>query len=73
MDRVVVLKESDVADLIEILKPDIHAKGTDYTAETVPEREIMLRAGGEVRIVGDPKDHSTRDLIEQVRHRFDKG
>ena len=73
VDRVVVFEETDVSRLIETLKPDIHAKGTDYTVETVPEREVTRSAGGDVRIVGDPKDHSTRDLIEQVRIRFQKG
>ena len=72
VDRVVLFDEPDVARIIEVLKPDIHAKGTDYSADTVPEREVMRRLGGEVRIVGDPKDHSTRDLIEQVRGRFAK-
>jgi rfaE bifunctional protein nucleotidyltransferase chain/domain len=72
VDRVVLFDESDVTRIIEALKPDIHAKGTDYSTETVPEREVMRRLGGEVRIVGDPKDHSTRDLIEQVRDRFAK-
>ena len=72
VDRVVIFEEPDVTRLIEILKPDIHAKGTDYTTDTVPEREVMLRVGGEVRIVGDPKDHSTRDLIKQVRCKFNK-
>jgi D-glycero-beta-D-manno-heptose 1-phosphate adenylyltransferase len=70
VDRVVIFEEPDVVRIIETLKPDIHAKGTDYTADTVPEREVMRRLGGEVRIVGDPKDHSTRDLIQQVRSKF---
>ena len=72
VDRVVLFDEPDVARIIEVLKPDIHAKGTDYSTDTVPEREVIRRVGGEVRIVGDPKDHSTRDLIEQVRDRFVK-
>lgn len=72
VDRVVLFEEPDVTRVIEALEPDIHAKGTDYSVDTVPEREVIRRVGGEVRIVGDPKDHSTRDLIEQVRDRFVK-
>jgi bifunctional ADP-heptose synthase (sugar kinase/adenylyltransferase) len=49
------------------LKPDVHCKGTDYAAETVPERETVRAYGGRVAIVGDPKDHSTRDLLARVR------
>ena len=48
--------------LLELLKPDVHCKGTDYTVETVPERDTVLGYGGRIAIVGDPKDHSTRDL-----------
>jgi rfaE bifunctional protein nucleotidyltransferase chain/domain len=69
VDRVIIFEESDVGRIIEALRPDIHAKGTDYTEDTVPEREAVRRLGGEVRIVGDPKDHSTRDLIEHVRRK----
>jgi len=50
------------------LKPDIHAKGTDYTENTVPERDVVLSYGGRVAIVGDPKDHSTRDLIRTIKN-----
>lgn len=70
VDRVVVFDGDDVSRLLERLRPDIHCKGTDYTEETVPERETMRRLGGETRIVGDPKGHSTRDLIETVLERF---
>lgn len=49
------------------MKPDIHAKGTDYTEETVPERAIVAEYGGQVAIVGDPKNHSTREIIEMVK------
>ena len=66
VDYVVVFDEDDVRSLIAELRPHIHAKGTDYTAESVPERDAVLAAGGEVAIVGDPKDHATRDLIEKI-------
>jgi rfaE bifunctional protein nucleotidyltransferase chain/domain len=68
VDYVITFREPTVERLLRELKPDIHAKGTDYTPETVPEREIVRSYGGEVAIVGDPKNHSTRDIIELVRH-----
>ena len=55
-----------VEHLIRRLRPDFHAKGTDYTAESVPERDIVRECGGEVAIVGDPKDHSTTELIASI-------
>jgi hypothetical protein len=55
------------------LKPDIHAKGTDYTEDSVPERDVVRSYGGRVAIVGDPKDHSTRDLLLRVRGRTGAG
>jgi D-glycero-beta-D-manno-heptose 1-phosphate adenylyltransferase len=67
VDYVIAFSEPTVERLLRELKPDIQAKGTDYTAETVPEREIVRSYGGEVAIVGDPKDHSTRNIIELVR------
>lgn len=67
VDYVIAFREPTVEHLLKELRPDIHAKGTDYTAETVPEREIVRSYGGEVAIVGDPKNHSTRDIIELVR------
>ena len=67
VDYVITFSEPTVEHLLWELRPDIHAKGTDYTAETVPEREIVRSYGGEVAIVGDPKNHSTRDIIEVVR------
>ena len=70
VDLVVVFDEDNVATLIDRLRPNVHCKGTDYTVETVPERDIMIRLGGETRIVGDPKNHSTRDLIEVILERF---
>ncbi len=66
VDWVVIFDELDVGELLRVLRPGVHAKGTDYTAETVPEREQVRALGGEVAIVGDPKDHSTRDLIAHI-------
>jgi rfaE bifunctional protein nucleotidyltransferase chain/domain len=67
VDYVVVFSDSDVNRLLRLLKPDVHCKGTDYTPETVPERETVLAYGGRVAIVGDPKDHSTRDLLARIK------
>ncbi len=67
VDFVVVFGEPTVEDLLTTLRPHVHAKGTDYTAESVPEREISARLGIRVAIVGDPKDHSTTALIAGVR------
>ena len=67
VDYVVLFSEATVEALLEELRPDIHAKGTDYTAETVPERATASRLGIRVAIVGDPKDHSTRSLFDSVR------
>lgn len=72
VDIVVVFDDVNVAALLERLRPDVHCKGTDYSEDTVPEREVMRALGGETRIVGDPKDHSTRDLIATVLERFSK-
>jgi rfaE bifunctional protein nucleotidyltransferase chain/domain len=68
VDYVVVFPEPTVAPLLETLKPDVHCKGTDYTSDTVPERETVRGYGGRVAIVGDPKDHSTRDLLARIKH-----
>ena len=67
VDYVVVFPESTVTPLLLLLRPDVHCKGTDYTVETVPERETVLGYGGRIAIVGDPKDHSTRDLVARLR------
>lgn len=67
VDYVVVFSEPNVEALLEELRPQVHAKGTDYTAETVPERAKAERLGIRVAIVGDPKEHSTRALLESVR------
>ena len=63
VDAVTIFPEPNVEDLIRALRPDIHAKGTDYTEENVPERETVIACGGRVAIVGDPKDHSSSDII----------
>lgn len=63
VDAVVIFAEPDVRALIGELKPDVHAKGTDYTADTVPERDAVREYGGRVEIVGDPKDHSASEII----------
>ncbi len=67
VDYVVVFDEPTVAPLLTLLKPDVHCKGTDYTADTVPERDTVRAYGGRIAIVGDPKDHSTRELVERIR------
>ena len=67
VDYVVLFGESTVESLLEYLLPDVHAKGTDYTADTVPERATAARLGIRVAIVGDPKDHSTRSFLDCVR------
>jgi rfaE bifunctional protein nucleotidyltransferase chain/domain len=66
VDVVVVFPELTVAPLIEALRPDVHCKGTDYTIDSVPERESVKAYGGRTAIVGDPKDHSTRDLLDRI-------
>src|SRR5690242_3635418 len=74
VDAVVIFREPDVRALIREIRPDIHAKGTDYTPETVPERDAVAECGGRVAIVGDPKDHSASEIIgnrvAQERVRF---
>jgi len=71
VDYVVIFDEPDVNSLLRELQPDIHAKGADYTPETVPERELAALLGIRVAIVGDPKRHSTRELLARVRQRLD--
>ena len=66
VDFVTVFPESTVTPLLEALHPDVHCKGTDYTVDTVPERETVKAYGGRIAIVGDPKDHSTRDLLARI-------
>jgi len=68
IDLVTIFDEPTVEELIRAIRPDFHAKGTDYTVDTVPEREIIREVGGQVVIVGDPKDHSSTELISIVSH-----
>ena len=65
--HVVIFDEKTVEEVIRSLRPDVHAKGTDYTTESVPEATLVRSLGGEVRIVGDPKDHSTSEMIRRLR------
>ena len=66
VDYVVIFAEPTVGPLLDALRPHVHCKGTDYTVESVPEREIVKAYGGRTAIVGDPKDHSTRDLLSRI-------
>ena len=66
VDYVVIFPEPTVGPLLTALRPDVHCKGTDYTVESVPERDIVEAYGGRTAIVGDPKDHSTRDLLSRI-------
>ena len=70
VDGVVIFEDDTAEALVARLRPDVHAKGTDYTAESVPERRAVLSAGGCVAIAGDPKSHATRDLIRLIVERF---
>lgn len=63
VDAVVIFPESDVRALVREIRPDVQAKGTDYTVDTVPERDVVTECGGRIEIVGDPKDHSTTEII----------
>jgi rfaE bifunctional protein nucleotidyltransferase chain/domain len=67
VDYVVLFSDPDVHRLLRLLKPDVHCKGTDYTPDTVPERDTVRAYGGRIAIVGDPKDHSTRDLLARIK------
>ena len=66
VDYVVVFPDRNVERLLRLIKPDVHCKGTDYTVETVPERDVVRAYGGRIAIVGDPKDHSTRELLGRL-------
>jgi D-glycero-beta-D-manno-heptose 1-phosphate adenylyltransferase len=66
VDAIVIFPEPDVRALIRELRPDIQAKGTDYTADSVPERDTVIECGGRVEIVGDPKDHSATEIIRKM-------
>jgi rfaE bifunctional protein nucleotidyltransferase chain/domain len=65
VDAVVIFPELDARALIREIRPDIHAKGTDYTAESVPERDVVIECGGRVAIVGDPKNHSSSEILRK--------
>jgi bifunctional ADP-heptose synthase (sugar kinase/adenylyltransferase) len=67
VDHVIVFEEDDVARLLLALRPDVHCKGTDYTADTVPERAVVEAYGGRTAIVGDPKSHASRDLVKRIQ------
>lgn len=67
VDLVTIFPEPTVTELIRAIRPDVHAKGTDYTEDNVPEREIVREVGGRVAIVGDPKDHSSTELFSRTR------
>ena len=69
VDAVVIFSEPDVRALIREIHPNIQAKGTDYTAESVPERDVVIEFGGRVEIVGDPKDHSATEILRQMEQR----
>ncbi|MFL5276416.1 MAG: adenylyltransferase/cytidyltransferase family protein [Myxococcales bacterium] len=67
VDLVVLFDETDAASLLSALRPDLHVKGTDYTEGSVPERDVVARLGGRTVIAGDPKDHSTTDVLSRIR------
>jgi len=67
VDAVTIFDEPTVTEIIRLVRPDFHAKGTDYTTDSVPEREIVRQYGGQVAIVGDPKDHSSTELLATLR------
>jgi len=69
VDHVLVFEEDDVRAVIAALRPDVHVKGTDYTPETIPERDAVLAYGGQVAVAGDPKRHSTSALVERLAGR----
>jgi len=72
VDYVVLFPELTVGPLLDALRPDVHCKGTDYTSDSVPERPIVEAYGGRTAIVGDPKDHSTRDLLARIASAADR-
>jgi rfaE bifunctional protein nucleotidyltransferase chain/domain len=67
VDLVTIFSDATVDGLLRRVRPTVHAKGTDYTPETVPERDTVREIGAEIAIVGDPKDHATSDLLERIR------
>jgi len=73
VDFVTAFDEDTVTPLLLKLKPDIHAKGTDYTKDTVPEKDTVASYGGQVAVVGDPKDHASKDLIREILRKYGAG
>jgi len=73
VDRIVLFDSPTVTPVLEALRPQVHAKGTDYTPDTVPEREVVTAYGGRTTICGDAKDHATTDLIGVILERFGPG
>src|SRR5580704_13619272 len=71
VDAVVIFPEKDVRALIREIRPNVQAKGTDYSADSVPERDVVIECGGRVEIVGDPKDHSATEMIRSKLQRRD--
>lgn len=69
VDTVLIFDEPDVRALVWEIRPDVHAKGTDYTAESVPERDTVIECGGRVEIVGDPKNHSATEFIDRMERK----
>ena len=67
VDYVVIFGDPTVARLLRLIKPDVHCKGTDYTVESVPERAVVQEYGGRTAIVGDPKNHATRELLARIK------
>jgi bifunctional ADP-heptose synthase (sugar kinase/adenylyltransferase) len=67
VDHVVLFGSSDVVPVIRALRPDVQVKGTDYTTETIPEAAEVRAYGGRVAVAGDPKDHSTTEMVERLR------
>ena len=72
VDWIVLFDEATVAEVLRALTPHVHAKGTDYTPETAPEREVVAEWGGETVICGDPKEHATTDLVGEILKRFSR-
>jgi rfaE bifunctional protein nucleotidyltransferase chain/domain len=70
VDAIVLFDEPTVSEVLRAVRPQVHAKGTDYTPESVPERAVVLEWGGRTVICGDPKDHSTTDLVAEILRRF---
>lgn len=67
VDYVVVFEDRDVRRVLRALKPDVHVKGTDYTPESIPERDEVLAYGGRVAVAGDPKDHSSTEMLRRLK------